>query len=61
MRNRNAFLDQYKKEPMFKDSLDEFDESRESLESLISEYKAAETKNYLDWGNDDNMRIEEQQ
>ncbi len=61
LRNRNAFLDQYKKEPMFKDSLDEFDESRECLESLISEYKAAETKNYLDWGNDDNMRIEEQQ
>jgi tubulin gamma len=28
---------------------------------LISEYKAAESKNYLDWGNDDNMRIEEQQ
>ncbi|CAK78827.1 unnamed protein product (macronuclear) [Paramecium tetraurelia] len=61
LRNRNAFLDQYKKEPMFKDSLDEFDESRECLESLISEYKAAESKNYLDWGNDDNMRIEEQQ
>lgn len=46
---------------MFKDSLDEFDESRECLESLISEYKAAESKNYLDWGNEDNMRIEEQQ
>ena len=38
---------------MFKDTLDEFDESKEVLEQLISEYKAAEGKNYLDWGNED--------
>jgi tubulin gamma len=28
MRNKKAFLDQYKKEPIFEDNLDEFDESK---------------------------------
>jgi tubulin gamma len=28
LRKRNAFLDQYCKEPMFKDNLDEFDSAR---------------------------------
>lgn len=28
LRRRNAFLEQYRKEPMFSDNLDEFDESR---------------------------------
>jgi hypothetical protein len=28
LRKRNAFLDQYKKEPMFENGLEEFDESR---------------------------------
>lgn len=28
LRKRNAFLDQYKKEPMFENDLGEFDESR---------------------------------
>ena len=50
MRKRNAFLDNYKKEPMFKDSLEDFDDSQYAIESLIKEYKAAETKNYLEWG-----------
>jgi tubulin gamma len=35
---------------MFKDSLDDFDDSKEAVESLIAEYKAAESKNYLEWG-----------
>lgn len=28
LKKKNAFLDQYKKEPMFKENLDEFDSSR---------------------------------
>jgi tubulin gamma len=28
LRKRNAFLDQYRKEPMFKDGLEEFDSAR---------------------------------
>ncbi len=28
LRKRNAFLDQYRKEPMFEDGLEEFDSSR---------------------------------
>jgi len=35
---------------MFKDSLEDFDDSQYAIESLIKEYKAAETKNYLEWG-----------
>jgi len=30
-----------------------FEILREILESLIEEYKAAESKNYLDWGLED--------
>jgi tubulin gamma len=39
---RKAFMDQYRKEAMFKDSLEEFDDSRESVRQLIEEYKEAE-------------------
>ena len=56
LRKRNAFLDNYKKEPMFKENLDEFDDSKDAVESLIAEYKAAESKNYLDWGMDEMQR-----
>lgn len=58
LRKRNAFLDNYKKEPMFQDNLDDFDDSKEAVESLIAEYKAAESKNYLDWGQDGMQREE---
>lgn len=32
---RKAFMDQYRKYPMFSDSLDEFDESRETVRELV--------------------------
>lgn len=51
-------MDNYRKEPIFKENLDEFDDSKEAVESLIQEYKAAESKNYLDMGMDD-MQIED--
>lgn len=48
--SRQAFLDNYKKESMFSDNLEEFEDSAETLRRLIDEYKAAEQPNYIDWG-----------
>lgn len=39
---RQAFLDQYKKQPMFENGLDEFDDAREVLKSVVEEYKGLE-------------------
>ncbi|CAM9141407.1 unnamed protein product [Ascophyllum nodosum] len=50
IRKRNAFMDQYRKEPMFADNLLEFEDSREVVASLIEEYKACESPNYINWG-----------
>ncbi|TGZ84856.1 tubulin-domain-containing protein [Ascodesmis nigricans] len=47
LKKRNAFMDQYRKEPMFADGLEEFDEARGVVEDLIAEYEAAESPNYL--------------
>merc|ERR1712194_30422 len=40
LRSRNAFLENYRQEPMFSESLDEFDVSREVVVSMSEEYKA---------------------
>lgn len=53
IRKRNAFLDNYRKEPMFADNLDEFDSAREVVQSLVDEYKACERKDYVDFGIND--------
>merc|ERR1719356_487279 len=50
LRSRNAFLDNYRQEPLFNDSLDEFDHAKEVAVSLSEEYKAAETEDYIKWG-----------
>ena len=50
LRKREAFLDQFKKVAIFKDSLDEFDASREVLQQLVDEYAAATTPEYINWG-----------
>jgi tubulin gamma len=50
LRKRNAFLEQYRREPMFADGLEEFDSSREVVIDLIEEYKAAERADYVTWG-----------
>lgn len=39
---RHAFLDQYRKQPMFEDSLQEFDDAKEVLKSTIQSYKDLE-------------------
>lgn len=53
LKQRNAFMETYKKEPMFKDSLEEFDDSRETVRMLIEEYSSAEKEGYLDWGSNE--------
>jgi len=50
LRKREAFLEQYKKVDMFKDSLDELDDSREIVQQLIDEYYAATKADYIQWG-----------
>merc|ERR1711879_533317 len=50
LRSRNALLENYRQEPLFSDSLDEFDHAKEVVVSLSDEYKAAETEDYIKWG-----------
>eukprot|EP00933_Yihiella_yeosuensis_P029668 TRINITY_DN23300_c0_g1_i1.p1 TRINITY_DN23300_c0_g1~~TRINITY_DN23300_c0_g1_i1.p1 ORF type:complete len:467 (+),score=67.06 TRINITY_DN23300_c0_g1_i1:103-1503(+) len=50
LRSRNAFLENYRQESMFSDSLDEFDHAREVVASISDEYKAAESEDYIKWG-----------
>lgn len=47
LRKRNAFLEQYKKESMFENGLEEFDESRSAVQDLINEYAACEKSDYI--------------
>jgi tubulin gamma len=46
----SAFIDNYRREPMFADGLEEFDASREVVASLVDEYKACERPDYVSWG-----------
>merc|ERR1712216_773590 len=46
---RKAFLDQYRREPMFAEDLSEFDDSAEVVQQLIDEYKACESPDYVRW------------
>ncbi|CAB4319886.1 unnamed protein product [Prunus armeniaca] len=58
LRKKQAFLDYYWKFPMFAENdLSEFDESREILESLVEEYKACESPDYIKWGMEDPDQI----
>ena len=52
IRKRNAFLDNYRREPMFRDNLDEFDSARETVQCLVDEYRACERKDYVDYDYD---------
>ncbi|KAG5056262.1 hypothetical protein JHK85_008772 [Glycine max] len=54
LRKKQAFIDVYRKFPMFADNdLSEFDESRDIIESLVDEYKACESPDYIKWGMED--------
>jgi len=50
LRARGAFLDQYKKQAIFADGFDEFDDSADIVRNLVDEYKAADRPDYLQWG-----------
>lgn len=52
MRRTNAFMNNYRQEKMFNESLDEFDDSAAVLQNLIDEYKNAEKTDYVDWNLD---------
>lgn len=65
LRRRNAFMEQYKKEKMFENSLAEFDDARHvtptcasvgpyvfhraTAEELLKEYKACESADYISY------------
>ena len=49
LRKREAFLEQFRKEMMFEDNLDELDNSREVVDCLVKEYQAATRVDYLSW------------
>ena len=50
LRKREAFLEQFRKEDIFKDNFDELDRSREVVQELIDEYHAATRPDYISWG-----------
>ncbi|GBG32401.1 Tubulin gamma chain [Hondaea fermentalgiana] len=52
LRKRNAFLENYRQQPMFADTLEEFDSAREIVSSLAEEYHASESPDYVNWGQD---------
>ena len=47
---RNAFLENFRKAKMFEDNLSEFEDCRAVVTDLINEYEAAESKDYLSYG-----------
>ncbi|PPQ72120.1 hypothetical protein CVT26_006860 [Gymnopilus dilepis] len=49
LRKRNAFMEMYKKEKMFEDSLEEFDNARATCDDLMQEYKACESPDYINY------------
>jgi len=50
LRNRKAFLKQYQDYAPFRENLDEFDDAKETIKSLIDEYRATATKEYSQYG-----------
>ncbi|OEU10532.1 putative gamma tubulin [Fragilariopsis cylindrus CCMP1102] len=54
IKSRNAFLDNFRKEECFADDsmMEEFDHSREVVQSLMDEYRACERPDYVNFGMD---------
>ena len=51
IKSRNAFLDNFRREEVFQDSMmEEFDHSREVVQSLMDEYRACERPDYINFG-----------
>ncbi|XP_016971203.1 tubulin gamma-2 chain [Drosophila rhopaloa] len=49
LKKRNAFLDNFRRESMFKDDLTELDLARETVDCLVQEYEAATQIDYPQW------------
>lgn len=49
MYSKRAFLENYRSQPMFADSLEEFDDAENIVMDVLEEYTAAERDDYLDW------------
>jgi tubulin gamma len=47
---KRAFLDNYKKQPMFEEGFEEMDDSYETVQGLVDEYRACERDDYTTWG-----------
>lgn len=58
---RRAFLDNYRRQAMFADGLDEFDSAREVVSELAEEYRASERPDYITWGQEKLMKQQAQQ
>jgi len=43
-------LDQFRKEEIFSENLNELDDSRNVVQDLVDEYEAATKSDYLQWG-----------
>jgi len=51
IKSRNAFLDNFRREEYFQGSMmEEFDHSREVVQSLVDEYRACERPDYVNFG-----------
>ena len=50
LRKAKAFLEQFKKEPKFKDDLSELDNSRSVVQELVEEYIASTRPDYISRG-----------
>ena len=48
-------MQNYQNFDIFKDNLDDFQDSQEAVQNLIEEYQAAEKSNYAEWGNNGEM------
>ena len=51
---KKAYLDMFRREDMFKDSLEEFNDAAEVVQKVIEEYNASERNDYLEWGENQN-------
>ena len=49
IRKRGAFLDNFKKENKYSETLNDMDDAKNVVQDLIAEYHAATTSNYLTW------------
>ncbi|KAH8235660.1 hypothetical protein KR032_004943 [Drosophila birchii] len=49
LKNRNAFVDNFRRVSMFKDDLSDLDNARDVVNCLVQEYDAAATVDYTQW------------